>query len=144
MKSNYKRIIKAVVIICIIVLIIDISYLVYKKIVNKPKETSFDSINSFEVIDEGYISVGSNNNNKNKYEKAKITKYNNKLEKVWEKLYNKKYNSSYFGIKQDNDYFIAVGDYESNSEENKDSVRSALIVKYDSEGKILNEKKFQV
>lgn len=144
MKNNYKKVIKLIVIICIIILVIDISYLVYKKNTSKPKKTFFDSINSFEVIDDGYIAVGSNNNNKKQYEKAKITKYNNKKDKIWEQLYNKKYNSSYFGIKQDNEYFIAVGDYESNKEENKNSVRSALIVKYDSEGKILNEKKFQV
>lgn len=144
MKNKYKKVMKIIVIICIIVLIVDISYLVYKKFIYKPKESFFDSINAFEVIDNGYITVGSNNNNKDGYEKAKITKYNNNKEKVWEKLYNKKYNSSYFEIKKDNDYLIAVGDYEANKEERKDNVRSALIVKYDSEGKILNEKRFQV
>lgn len=144
MKKNYKKVMKIIVIVCIIVLIIDISYLIYKKFIYKPKVSYFDSINAFEVIEDGYITVGSNNNNKDGYEKAKITKYDNNKEKVWEKLYNKKYNSSYFEIKQDDEYLIAVGDYEANKEERKDNVRSALIVKYDSEGKILNEKRFQV
>ena len=138
MKKNYKKVMKIIVIVCIIILIIDISYLIYKKFIYKPKVSYFDSINAFEVIEDGYITVGSNNNNKDGYEKAKITKYNNKKEKVWEKLYNKKYNSSYFEIKKDNDYLIAVGDYEANKEERNDNVR------YDSEGKILNEKRFQV
>lgn len=139
MSNKYKKVIKIIVVICIIILIVDILYLFYKK-----RPIYFDSINSFEVIPNGYVAVGSNNKNKGNYEKAKITKYNHKKEKVWEKLYNNKYNSSYFGIEKDDKYYVAVGDYEANKDERKDNVRTALIVKYDDNGNIVNENSLQI
>ncbi len=144
MNKKYKKIIKVIVIICLIVLVIDISFLIYMKFFYKEKKAYFDGINSFEVIDNGFVSVGSNNDNEKSFEKAKITNYDKNKEIVWEKIYNKGYNSSFFGIKKDEDNFIAVGNYESNKSEHKDNIRSALIVKYDNEGKVLAEKKFQV
>ena len=144
MSDRYKRIIKYIVIICVIVLIIDLAVIIYtEKLVKKEKEY-FDSINSFEVFDTNIISVGSNNNNEKGYEKAKITKYDQEQNKVWEKIYNKGYNSSFFGIKKDKEDYVAVGSYESTKDEHKDSIRSALIVKYDSNGEILYENDFQV
>lgn len=144
MNSKYKKIIKLIVIICIIILIIDLGIIIYTKISLKNKTKYFDSINSFEILESKIVSVGSNNGNKKGYEKAKITMYDNKQQKIWEKLYNKGYNSSFFGIKQDEENFIAVGNYESTKDEHKNKIRSALIVKYDSDGEILNENDFQI
>ena len=53
-----------------------------------------------------YVTVGSNNDNDNHFEKAKISLYNSKKEKTFEKLYNIGYNSSFFGV---------IVDYEDNS-----------------------------
>ncbi len=142
MNETYKKIIKIIIIICIIILIVDIIYFIYGKFILKSKQRYSDIINSFEIIDDGIISVGSST--KNGYEQAKLTKYTTNNKKQWEKMLNKKYNSSYFSIKQDNNYFIAVGNYEANKKENEDKVRSALIVKYDEDGKIIKEKRFQV
>lgn len=144
MSDRYKRIIKYIVIICVVVLIIDLAVIIYTEKLMKKEKEYFDSINSFEVFDTNIISVGSNNNNKKGYEKAKITKYDQEQNKVWEKIYNKGYNSSFFGIKKDKEDYIAVGSYESTKDEHKDSIRSALIVKYDSNGEILYENDFQV
>lgn len=144
MNRNGIRLIKIIVIICIIILIIDALILIYSKLNNKENKSYFDSVNAFEIINDGYISVGSNNDNKNSYEKAKITKYNHKKEKVWEKVYNKGYNSTFFGIKQDKNNYIAIGSYEANKTENKENLRSAVIVKYNKDGKVLTEKNFQV
>ena len=142
--EKYKRIIKYIIIFCVIVLIIDLIIILYTNEKNKNKKTYFDSINSFEVVDENFVAVGSNNNNEKQYEKAKITKYSGKSEKLWEKIYNKGYNSSFFGIKQDGEDYVAVGNYESSKEEKKNKVRSALIVKYDAAGNILYENNLQI
>lgn len=145
MSERYKKVIKTIVIICIIILLIDFLLFMYIKFFKKDEQTYFDSLNSFEKIEDGYIGVGSNNNNnKEHFEKAKLTKYDSNKEEVWEKLYNKGYNSSFFSIKKDQDNYIAVGNYEATKQEHKDGVRSALIVKYDSDGEILYEKNFQV
>lgn len=144
MSERYKKVIKIIVIICLVVLVFDFCFLIYQKYFYKEEKTYFDSINAIEILDDGYIVVGSNNNNENSYEKAKITKYDNNKEKVWEKLYNKGYNGSFFAIKKDQGNYIAVGNYESKKQENEDGVRSALIVKYSNEGEILYENNFQV
>ncbi len=144
MSSRLKRIMKYTVIICFIILIIDLVVIIYTEKVMKKDKSYFDSINSFEVMDSDIISVGSNNNNDKRQEKAKITKYDREQKKIWEKFYNKGYNSSFFGVKKDKDNYIAVGNYESTKDEHRNKTRSALIVKYDNNGEILYENDFQV
>jgi len=141
MSTKLKKVFLGIVILCIIILIIDLVY--YLFFINKSDSFYFDSINSFFHTDQYYIAVGSNNND-GSYEKAKISKYDIKKEKVWEQIYNKGYNSAFFGAANDKDNIIAVGSYESTKKEHEDLIRSALIVKYDKDGKILIEKKFQV
>lgn len=144
MYDRLKRGMKYLVILCILVLAIDIGAVLYASHQDKQETSSFDSINSFEVIDSDIIAVGSNNDNDRNLEKAKITKYDREQKKVWEKLYNKGYHSSFFGIKKDQENYIAVGNYESTKDEHKEGLRSALIVKYDNHGEILYENDFQV
>ena len=67
--------------------------------------------------EKSYVAVGSNNNNDNHYEKAKISKYTLKKEKVFEKLYNVGYNSAFFGVVADDNNYVAVGSYEKNIED---------------------------
>ena len=143
MNEKFKKIRNIIIIICLIVLLIDIVILVKAKLTKKEK-AFFDSINSFEKSDDDIIAVGSNTDNKESYEKAKITLYNDKYEKKWEKFYNTKYRSSFLAVKKDNDSYVAVGNYEANKKEHKSSLRSALIVKYDKEGNVINKKDFQV
>ena len=143
MNEKFKKIRNIIIIICLIVLLIDIVILVKTKLTKKEK-AFFDSINSFEKSDDDIIAVGSNTDNKESYEKAKITLYNDKYEKKWEKFYNTKYRSSFLAVKKDNDSYVAVGNYEANKKEHKSSLRSALIVKYDKKGNLLFENSFQL
>lgn len=141
MSTKFKRIILGIVISCVIILSVDLIY--YLFFINKSNNFSFDSINSFFHTKKYYIAVGSNNDSGD-YERAKITKYNDEKKKKWEQIYNKGYNSAFFGVTWDKDNIIAVGSYESTKKEHQNSIRSALIVKYDKDGKIITEKKFQV
>lgn len=144
MDKKLKRILKLVVLICILVLIIDIGILIYRKYIKEEEIDYFDSVNSFEILDDEIIAVGSNSNNDNGYEKAKITLYDSNYEKVWETLYNKKYNSSFFAVKKDADNYVAVGNYEATKNEHKEQVRSALITIFSKDGELKAEKRFQV
>ena len=144
MDKRLKKIFKIIVIICVLVLIVDIGVLIYNNFIKEEEINYFDSINSYEVLDNKIIAVGSNSNNDKGYEKAKITLYDSNYEKIWETLYNKKYNSNFYAVKQDEDNYIAVGDFEANKKEHEESVRSALIAMFSEDGSLLTEKSFQV
>ena len=144
MNRMYKKVIKLIIVVCILILLFDLGILIYHKFFKEDKVLYFDSINSFELLDDSIIAVGSNSNNDNGYEKAKITLYSSTNQKMWETLYNKKYNSSFFSVKKDGDNYIAVGNYEANKKEHKEQVRSALIAKFSNDGKLIAEKRFQV
>ena len=77
MNHKLKIVLRSIVIFCIVVLIIDAFVLFFYKD-NNTKKTYFDSINGFEILEDSYIAVGSNNNNENGFEKAKITLYDEK------------------------------------------------------------------
>ncbi len=143
-EKKILRIVKLLSILCIIILIIELSYLIYNKYFNEGESIYFDSINAVGVIDDNFVAVGSNNNNENYYEKAKISFYNEKCNKVLEKLYNKGYNSAFFGVDVFDGGIVAVGNYEATMEEKENSVRSALIVRYDKDGNVVFDEDFQI
>lgn len=144
MNKKLKKILRLIVVICVLVLILDIGVLIYHKFIKEEEINYFDSINSYEIINDKIISVGSNSNNDKGYEKAKITLYDSNYEKIWETLYNNKYNSNFLSVKHDGDNYVAVGNYEANKKEHEESVRSALIAIFSEDGKLLSEKSFQV
>ena len=135
---------KFISIICVIILILEIGYIMYSVLFVKGKSVYFDGINSLYYEKNSYITVGSNNNNDQKFEKAKISKYNERKEKEFEKLYNKGYNGAFFDVVEDEGNYVVVGSYEKDENEHNDNLRSALVVKYDSFGNILFENDFQV
>ena len=128
----------------IIIIIIELAIIGSKIVFQEKESLYFDGINSIINSDSSYITVGSNNDNHNHYEKAKISKYNKKHEKTFERLYSVGYNSSFFGVSIDKDNIVAVGSYEKEYKSHKDSVRKALIVKYDSNGELLFDKDFSL
>lgn len=131
--------------ILLLVLLIVVVYFVYTLINKKEVHIYFDSINSFEITSSYYVTVGSNNDNDNYYEKAKLSKYDKKKNKLFEKLYNVGYNSAFFGVNIDKeDEMIAVGSYEKTEDDHEDSIRRALIVKYDKDGKVIFEKDYSL
>lgn len=144
MTKKAKIIIGVVISLCLLILVADIFYIFYKKVNNKEESNNFDSINAFSKIDSSYIAVGSNNHNDKAYEKGKITKYNEKYEKVWEKYFNRGYNSSFYNVALDGDNAVAIGGVQETKTELKENTTTALIVKYDKNGKELFYKTFQV
>lgn len=144
MSPKLKKILTIVICFCALILLVDGILVLWRYIDNENNKVYVDSANAFEKTKDGYILVGSNNDNNKGYEKAKITKYNENKEKVWEKFYNKGYNSTFFNVKQDKDDFVVVGSYEKTKAEKKDKIRTALFVKYDKDGKVIFEKTLQI
>ena len=142
MEKKLFKLLKLVAIVCVVILVIELIYIIY---LLQGKSIYFDGINSVINVDKGYVAVGSNNNNEKYYEKAKITKYNDKKEKVFEKLYNKGYNGVFFDVILDQDEnLIAVGSFESSEKDYLEGRRIGLIVKYDKDGNLLYENTFKV
>ena len=143
---NRKKIsnLKIVIILCLIFIFVELIVILFHYFGNREQSIYFESINAIIHDNKTYISVGSNNDNVNHYEKAKISKYNAKKEKVFEKLYNIGYNSVFFGAVMDSDNIVAVGSYEKNLDEHNSSIRRALIVKYDKDGNEVFSKDFQM
>ena len=142
-KKMLKRV-KYLTIICIFILIAEILFVMYSLLFKNKESLYFDGINALITNDSYYVTVGSNNDNTNYYEKAKVSKFNSKREKTFEKLYNVGYNSAFFGVSMDEDNIVAVGSYEKTSTDHKDSIRRALIVKYDNTGEIVFSKDFKL
>ena len=92
------KLIKLATLVCFIFLVIELVYIGYNLMYNSKKNIYFDGINSIVSRDNYYVTVGSNNDNDNYYEKAKITLYNNKKIKTLEKLYNIGFNSTFLGV----------------------------------------------
>ena len=107
MEKKLVKWLKVIALVCAIVLVIEFSYIIYSVLFSEGKSVYFDGINALYSDKNGYVTVGSNNDNAQFLEKAKITKYNKKKEKLFEKLYNKGFNSSFFDIVEDDDSYIA-------------------------------------
>ena len=142
-----KKLVKGLKIVSIILILILVSELLfngYHLLYNKKKNVYFDGINAVVSSDDYYATVGSNNDNDNHFEKAKISFYNMKKEKTFEKIYNVGFNSTFFGVILDGSDVIAVGSYEKTQDDRDNSIRKALIVKYDKSGNVIFEKDFEV
>ena len=139
LNNNIIKTLKIILVLCLLILIIEVIYAFYKINNKKEKTIYFEGINSLVVSNKVYATVGSNNDNDNHYEKAKISKFNSKKEKTFEKLYNVGFNSVFFGVLSDDDMLVTVGNYEKTKEERDNHYRRALIVKYDSDGNVLFE-----
>lgn len=142
-KESLKKL-KLITIVFLIILGIECLYLAYSYFFPKKTKVYFDGINAVINVNNSYITVGSNNDNDMNLEKAKISKYNKDKEKTFEKLYNKGYNSAFFGVAEEENSLIAVGSYEKTETDNNDSVRRALIVKYDENQEIEFEREYKL
>ena len=144
MNKKLVKSLKMVSIILILILVSELLFIGYHLLYNKEKNVYFDGINAVVSSDDYYATVGSNNDNDNHFEKAKISFYNMKKEKTFEKIYNVGFNSTFFGVILDGSDVIAVGSYEKTQDDRDNSIRKALIVKYDKRGNIIFEKDFEV
>ena len=119
-----------------LILVVENFYVIRHLTYDSKESLYFDGINSIVVSDKYYVTVGSNNNNEKKYEKAKISKYNASKEKTFEKMYSIGYNSAFFGVCVDGDEIVAVGSYEKSKKDHENLIRRALIVKYNENGEV--------
>lgn len=144
MNKKLVKNLKRISIILILILVSEVLFIGYHLLYNKEKNVYFDGINAVVSSDDYYATVGSNNDNDKHFEKAKISFYNMKKEKTFEKIYNVGFNSTFFGVILDGSDVIAVGSYEKTQDDRDNSIRKALIVKYDKSGNIIFEKDFEV
>ncbi len=144
MNKKWIRRLKILSILFIIVLVLELFFFMYSLFFKGSESLYFDGLNAIVSDHDTYIAVGSNNNNDHFYEKAKVSKYNQKKEKIFEKLYNIGYNSSFFGVALDDDFILAVGSCEKSEEDHLNSVRRALIVKYDADGEVVFSKELKI
>ena len=142
-KKMLKRT-RNIIIICAIILFIEIVFILYSVFFRRTESLYFDGINAVISDSSSYVTVGSNNDNDNHYEKAKITEYDKDKNKVFEKLYNSGYNSAFFGVAFDEEKMVAVGSYEKDDNDHENAIRRALIAKYDSNGEIEFTKDFKL
>lgn len=143
--SRVGLVVKILIVICILVLIGDILFIIYSQNEKNKGKTFFASLNAYVQVNKNYYGVGSDNyNNKEGYEKAVVNKYDSKYRKIWSHEFKSKYNSTYYNIKSDGDYLLAVGSFEDTKEENKEKLRTAMFVKYDNEGKVVFKKTLQL
>ena len=147
--DKMKKIYMGTVLVCLIILLLEgIYFLVLRDRLN-PKPISYDSLNSVVLDGTDIVAVGSSffkNSKFNEYtdevEKAKLVKYDQTGEIIFEKKYKKGIASTFSSVIEVEDGYVAVGSYEKDRQQAKDGLRDALIVKYDKEGKVLWEKTF--
>ena len=144
MNEKLRKTLKGITIFCVITLILLGIFILYQIITREEERLEFDSINSFIKVEDGFIAVGSNNINDQGHELAKITRYNEEKEKEWETFFNNGYNGAFFDVAQDGDTFVAVGSVEADTEENEEGLRSALITRYDENGRLIFSEVFQI
>lgn len=146
-KDKNKKIfvaLKVAIVISLIVLVGDIFFVLYTKNKQDSKKTFFESLNAYVAVDKSYYAVGSSNMDDNGYEKATIYKYDSNKKTIWEKRFKSKYNSTFYNISKDGDDLLVVGSYEKTEEENKESIRTAIFMKYDKDGKVVFKKELQI
>ena len=144
MKKKTFRLIKIMAILLTFVFITECIYIFYMMHFQEEESLYFDGINALDSNSSYYVTVGSNNDNVNHFEKAKISTYNRNKEKTFERLYNVGYNSAFFGVALDKEDIIAVGSYEKTEEEHEKSIRRAFIVKYDKDGDMIFDSDFSL
>ena len=164
--NNQKmKLIKRVVIICLVIIVLELIIMVGVYISRENKINYNDNLNDIKQISDGYIGVGSSNFRNSKdvskkvynytrpengkkekiiAEQAKLVKYDNNMDIVWEATYPCDYDSTFYSVISVSDGYIAVGSYVHDYKQLDLRTRDGLIVKYDLNGKVLWSKNYQV
>ena len=142
-KTNKIKYVKIITLVCLIILVMELSFMLYKVFYTSSGDVYFDTINSIIKVNDGFISVGGNNDNEMLYEKAKVTIYDKNKETVVEKLYNKGISSTYNSVCSDGNDIVVVGNFSKSKKDYENDYTKALIVKYDKDGEIVWEKSFE-
>ncbi len=162
-----KRRAKVIMIVCLTIILIEVILMLLMKFGQDNKVMFIDTLYSVEnVNDEYYIAAGSSNFKHSRYnepfifeyqdgiqtdkinrvyaEQAKLVKYDNELNVVFEKTFKTDYDSVFYDAKVVKDGIIAVGSYVYEKEQLSLNTRDGLIAKYDLDGNFLWSKNYQV
>lgn len=154
-----KKLIKRVIIICILVIVIELLVMLFIKIKRDREMTFFDGLNDIALNGDGYVGVGESDFDDSKYVKqkkyqyddkniiatrSKIAIYDNQKNLIKENTFDSEYDSTFYSVLKVDDGFIAVGSIISDSKQIELNVRDALIVKYDSDLNIKWSKTYSV
>lgn len=159
------KLIKRIVIICFAIIAIELIIMGVTYINHEYSINYLDGLTDVEVLNDGYIAVGSSNfrNSKDVSKKvythiitetskeeriianqAKLVKYNKDLEIVWERTFDCKYDSSFNDVIKVDDGYVAVGKYVYEYSQIDLHTTDGLIVKYDLNGNMLWYKNYQI
>lgn len=161
-RNKNKNMVKKIVVTCIVIILIEIVAMFVINILRERQIDHVDVINDLIKVDDGYIAVGISDFdgvNKKIYEytnsttkktskiianQAKIAKYDQDFNIIWEKNYDSLYDASFYSVLKVNDGYIAVGSIVSKHEQIEANTRDALIVKYDLSGNVIWHKTYHV
>lgn len=154
LKKDQRVIVKwlrVIIVLCIATIVIELGYIGLSYYNRSNATTYVDSLNSFEVVDDGYLVVGNSdfkksnfNDYQDEYNKAKFAKYNEDFELVFESAYTKGYASFFNDVIEYNDGYIAVGGAEYDEQQVEDNATDGLIVLYDKDGNQADSKRLQI
>ncbi len=165
--DKLKRVTKVIAIIAILIIVIEGIAMLGMNIRIDNEITYLDTLNSIENVDNKYyIAAGSSNFKHSNYntpftyeyedgiqkgkinlvyaEQAKLVKYDNEMNIVFEKTFKTDYASTFYDAKVSDDFIIAVGSYVYDKSQLSINTRDGLIVKYDLDGKMIWSKNYQV
>jgi hypothetical protein len=110
-------------------------------------DSEYDGINDLKTIGDGYIAVGYTSKKSDQVDgelllDGAIVKYDKNKKIVFEKKYDTGFYEKFESVIVTKDGYIVVGNIEKYDEINVGGVSNAFIVKYDFNGNILWDKKF--
>ena len=159
------KLIKKIIFICICIVIFELILMLGMYLYREYNIDYQDGLNDIKEIENGYIAVGYSNFRNSDYvskrtykhvvqetgeeekiiaNQARIVKYDNNMNIIWEASAPGEYDSTFYSVIQVSDGYIAVGSFVYEYEQIDLKVRDGLIVKYDLNGKMLWHKNYQV
>lgn len=164
---NLKKKAKIIAIICFSIILIELIIMFVLHLIRESKVSYVDTLYSIENInDDYYLASGSSNFRYSRYnepftyeyedniikdkintvyaEQAKLVKYDNELNVVFEKTFETEYDSIFYDANVVSDGIIAVGSYIYDEKQIPLKIRDGLVVKYDFDGNFLWSKNYQV
>ena len=156
MKKKMK-LLKKIIIFCIVIIAIELLAMLVMKIINERKIDYIDNLNDVIMVDNYYIGVGVSDFNNSSFvskkyysykegkmlaTQAKIAKYDENMNTIWESTIDSKYDSTFYSVLKVSDGYIAVGSYITDSKQIANDTRTAILVKYDLDGKLLWQKDY--
>ena len=160
-----KKKIKGIVFVCLAIIFIELIIMLVVKISRERKLDRINIVNDLVKVDDGYIAVGVSDFHDSEsisevlYEytdektgkkqdiiatQSRIAKYDNNMKLVWENTYPNKYDSTFYSVVKTSDGYIAVGSLVKEYKQIDLNTRTALIVKYDLNGKKLWDYTYEV